>query len=424
MHLVIDLHLHSRYAMSTSPRLTLDGIAYGARRKGIDLVAAPDFTHPTWREELRNGLRETAPGSGIFTAHNANFMLVTEVSCVWRQDGRARRVHLLLTAPDFRAVDHMSNAFARVQNLESDGRPTLKLSVLDVLHIVKGADDRCQVIPAHAFTPWYGIFGTKTGFDSLEEVFGKDAHLIPAIESGLSADPAMLADIPDCASRSIVSFSDAHSPENLAREATVLVVNELNYDAVIDALRDRHIVETYEFHPEHGKYHLDGHRRCGIRFAPEESRSHHNLCPVCEKPLTLGVLHRTQELARASTRPGDDSQDNPVQPFRYIVNLREIIAYAYQCSLKNEKVDDIYDVFIDNYGPEINILVNHPFRKLTWFTTKRHGGIIIGSAILDAIKAIRRGEVEVEPGYDGVYGTVSIATEPAVRYSSRYGIVR
>ena len=424
MNLVIDLHLHSRYAMSTSPRLTLEGIAHAAQRKGIDLVAAPDFTHPTWREEIRNELRETTPGSGIFTAHGANFMFVAEVSCVWRQDGRARRVHLLLTAPDFGVVDRMSAAFARVQNLESDGRPTLKLSALDVLHIVKGADDRCQVIPAHAFTPWYGIFGSKTGFDSLEEVFGEDAHLILAIESGLSADPAMLAGIPDCANRSIVSFSDAHSPENLAREATVLEIDGMTYDAVIDAMRGKRVVETYEFHPAHGKYHLDGHRRCGVRFTPEESRSHHNLCPVCEKPLTLGVLHRTQELARASTRPGDDSQDNPVQPFRYIVNLREIIAYAYQCSLKNERVNDIYDVFIDNYGPEINILVNHPFRKLTWFTTNRHGGIIIGSATLEAIKAIRRGEVEVEPGYDGVYGTVSIATEPAVRYSSRYGIVR
>lgn len=424
MRITTDLHIHSRFALSTSPRLTLEEIARVARRKGIDLVAAPDFTHPTWREELRSGLAETSPGSGIYAAHGANFMLVTEVSCVWRQDGRARRVHLLITAPNFPTADHISDSFAIVQNLESDGRPTLKLSALEVLHIVKDADQRCQVIPAHAFTPWYGIFGAKTGFDSLQEVFGDHQHLIPAIESGLSADPAMLANIPDCADRAIVSFSDAHSPENLAREATVIEVTDWTYDAVVNALQLRRIVETYEFHPEHGKYHLDGHRKCGIKFAPEDSRSHNNICPVCNRPLTLGVLNRTQQLAKAPTQPIPNPQDYAVQPFRYLVNLREIIAYAYQCNPNNATVDSIYDAFISDYGTEIDILVSQPFLTLDRIVTQGHGGIITGPEIPNAIKAIREGKVDVHPGYDGVYGKVSITTEPAVRYKSGYGIAK
>ena len=422
MRITADLHIHSRFALSTSPRLTLDEIARVARRKGINLVAAPDFTHPTWRSEIRSALAETSPDSGIYTAHDANFMLVTEVSCVWRQDGWARRVHLLITAPNFRTADRISASFAKVQNLESDGRPTLKLSALDILHIVKDADQRCQVIPAHAFTPWYGIFGAKTGFDSLREVFGDHEHHVPAIESGLSADPAMLANIPDCANRAIVSFSDAHSPENLAREATVFQVAELTYDAVVNALQLRSIVETYEFHPEHGKYHLDGHRKCGIRFTPEDSRSHNNLCPVCNRPLTLGVLNRIQQLAKAPAQPITSTQDYPVQPFRYLVNLREIISYAYQCNQNNTTVDSTYDAFIDHYGTEIDILVNQPFLTLDRIVTQGHGGIVIGPEIPNAIKAIREGKVEVDPGYDGVYGKVRITTDPAVRYRSGYGI--
>ena len=206
MRTIADLHLHSRFALATSPRLTVETLAQAAIRKGVDLIAAPDFTHPVWRSQLRDELTETAPGSGVYTAHGTNFMLVSEVACVWRQDGKVRRVHLLLTAPNFDAVERISKSFAAVQNLESDGRPTLKLTARDALNFVRDADQRCQVIPAHAFTPWYGILGPKTGFDSLEEAFGSDANQIFAIESGLSADPGMMSAIPDCANRAIVSF--------------------------------------------------------------------------------------------------------------------------------------------------------------------------------------------------------------------------
>ena len=426
MRIIADLHLHSRFALATSPRLNVKTLAQAARTKGVDLIAAPDFTHPIWRRELRDSLTETAPGSGIYTAHGANFMLVTEVACVWRQDGVVRRVHLLLTAPDFSTAERISKSFAADQNLESDGRPTLKLSARDVLNIVRDADLRCQVIPAHAFTPWYGILGAKTGFNSLEEAFGDDADQIIAIESGLSADPGMMSAIPDCANRAIVSFSDAHSADNVAREATVFEVRDLTYDSVIDALKRRRITETLEFNPAHGKYHLDGHRRCGIRFAPEESRTHDNTCPVCAKPLTLGVLHRTAELS--SVKHTHDPADT-AQPYRHIVPLREIISHVYQCRPNSKSASGIYDSLIESCGPELQILAYTRIGKLNRHLkqhVRRRGyaffGIVIGNEFTQAIKAVRNGEVDIEPGYDGVYGHARIRSKPGMSFRSGYGL--
>ena len=424
MHILVDLHLHSRFALATSPSLTVETLARGALRKGIDLIAAPDFTHPTWRAELRNALTETQTGSGIYTAQGASFMLTTELSCVWRQDGKVRRVHLLLTAPSFAKADNICDKLAKVQRLESDGRPTLKLSALDVLRIATDTDPRCQVIPAHAFTPWYGIFGTKTGFDSLAEVFGKDADQIHAIESGLSADPDMMRDIPDCATRSVVSFSDAHSTPSIAREATGFDINEMSYDAVTDAITNRRIIETLEWHPQHGKYHLDGHRKCGIRFTPEESRSHDNICPVCTKPLTLGVLHRTQALsATGQANPDIEHNTVPTQPFRHIIPLRDIISHAIQSNPNTKRSIAFYEHLIKLFGSELNILLNASRQDLTRIPPYKPHGFIVGPAFAEAVLAARAGNVTVEAGYDGVYGRAMLATEPMVRYSSGYSAV-
>lgn len=422
MKIIADLHLHSRFALATSPRLTVESLARGALRKGIDLIAAPDFTHPTWRDELQDALTETQIGSGIYVAQGASFMLTTELSCVWRQDGKARRVHLLLTAPSFETVDKICETLSKVQRLESDGRPTLKLSAHDVLRIAKDADPRCQIIPAHAFTPWYGIFGTKTGFDSLVEVFGEDADQVRAVESGLSADPDMMHQIPDCANRAVVSFSDAHSTPNIAREATVLDISEMSYDAVTDAITKRRIVETLEWYPQHGKYHLDGHRKCGIRFTPEESRSHNNTCPVCDKPLTLGVLHRSQVLAaKARVNPKIERESSPSQPFRHIIPLSEIISHTLQSKPNTEKSTSFYDHLIHLFGSELNILLNASHQDLTRIPPYKPGGFIVGTAFAEAVLAARAGNVTIEAGYDGVYGSAMLATEPMVRYSSGYG---
>ena len=419
MHLVTDLHLRSRYAMSTSPRLDVANLARAARRKGVKLIAAPDFTHPTWRTELKEQLTETSPGSGIFTADGTSFMLVAELSCVWRQDGRARRVHLLLSAPSFEAVDKISERLAKIQNLESDGRPTLKISVRDLLQTAIDIDPRCTVIPAHAFTPWYGIFGAKTGFDSLKEPFGDLTDQVLAIESGLSADPEMMANIPDCASRSIVSFSDAHSLENIGREATVLDIAELSYDSVVDALRNHAIVETLEFHPAHGKYHLDGHRKCGIRFTPEVSRAHGNLCPVCDRPLTLGVLHRTQALS--DTRP-QGTGDASSQAFRHIVPMRDVIAHSQGIKPTNTKrISQYIDALVDQHGPELDLLLHVRISKFRDVRVTARGGVIMLSSYRKVIAASRKGDIIIEPGYDGEYGSVSINTMPNVIYRSGYG---
>ena len=422
MKIIADLHLHSRFALATSPSLTVESLARGALRKGVDLIAAPDFTHPTWRDELKDALTETQTGSGIYVAQGASFMLTTELSCVWRQDGKARRVHLLLTAPSFETVDKICEQLSKVQRLESDGRPTLKLSAHDVLRIAKDADPRCQIIPAHAFTPWYGIFGTKTGFDSLAEVFGEDADQIRAVESGLSADPDMMHQIPDCANRAVVSFSDAHSTPNIAREATVLDISEMSYDAVTDAITKRRIVETLEWYPQHGKYHLDGHRKCGIRFTPEESRSHNNTCPVCDKPLTLGVLHRSQVLAaKARVNPKIKRESSPSQPFRHIIPLSEIISHAIQSKPNTKTSSAFYDHLINLFGSELNILINASHQDLTRIPPYNPRGFIVGPAFAEAVLAARAGNVTIEAGYDGVYGSAMLATEPMVHYSSSYG---
>ena len=273
MRIICDLHLHSRYSLATSPKLDIQTLAGAATRVGIDLLAAPDFTQPMWRDEMRAELVETNPGSGIFSAFGKQFMLMSEVSCIWRQNRRSRRVHLLVAAPDFDAVDRMCQTFSKLQNLESDGRPVFKISARELFSIVRDADPRSEVIPAHVFTPWYGVFGSKSGFDSLYECFGDLTDQIPAVETGLSSDPSMHWAVPDSRIRSIVSFSDAHSIASLGREATVLEVDEMSYDSVVKAFRDRNVVETYEFHPEHGKYHLDGHRSCNVRLHPDVSTS-------------------------------------------------------------------------------------------------------------------------------------------------------
>ena len=219
LRLVADLHLHSRYSLATSRSLDLLALADGGRAKGIDLLAAPDFTHPAWLAEMRAELTEL--GEGVFTAYGATFVLATEVSCIWRQDDKSRRVHLLIWAPDFEAVEYINSRLAKVQNLASDGRPMLKMSARDAARTAWDADERCVVIPAHVWTPWYGMYGSKSGFDSAEECFGDAANRIAAIETGLSSDPAMNWRVPDVDSRSIVSFSDAHSPRNMGRELTV-----------------------------------------------------------------------------------------------------------------------------------------------------------------------------------------------------------
>ena len=404
MRLVCDLHLHSRYSLATSPALNIRSLALGGKRVGIDLLAAPDFTHPLWREEMRDELEETQPGSGVFSAYGRSFILVSEVSCIWRQDGRSRRVHFLITAPDFEVVEKMSIKFATLQNLESDGRPIFKISALDLLAIVRDADPKCEVVPAHVFTPWYGIFGAKSGFDSMEECFGGAADQIIAVETGLSSDPAMHWAVPDSRTRAIVSFSDAHSIGSLGREATVLNVDELSYDGIVKALRDRTIVETYEFHPEHGKYHHDGHRKCGVRLHPRESAELDDICPNCHRTMTLGVLSRSRSLSDGGNdhviRNGNGTLQDAVgrfAPYRHLIPLDEILAFTLGVGKSSNRVKRTENRLIDEFGSEFNVLLHADASDIAELMEDDDAA----RAIVDA----RRGDVHVDPGYDGVYGS-------------------
>ena len=398
--LVADLHLHSRFSLATSRSLDLLTLADAGRAKGIDLLAAPDFTHPAWLEEIRAELTEF--DEGVYTAHGGKFMLATEVSCIWRHDGKSRRVHLLIWAPDFAAVDHINTRLAKVQNLSSDGRPMLKMSARDLAGAAWEADDRCVVVPAHVWTPWYGMYGSKSGFDSVEECFGDAADRIHAIETGLSSDPAMNWTVPDVDSRSILSFSDAHSAGNTGRELTVFRA-EPNFTSLAGAVRNQDIVETVEFHPGHGKYHFDGHRKCGVRFEPGGADGRVSTCPVCGKPLTLGVLNRVTELAArpgCAAVDGDGLVTGPEHrpPFRSLVPLRELLSFSLSVGPATKTVGRHYDALVDEFAGELNVLTTVPLDDLDRISGRR---------LAQSVLAVREGRVDVDPGYDGVYGTVT-----------------
>ena len=418
MRIVCDLHLHSRYSLATSPKLDIRSLASAGTRVGIDLLAAPDFAHPVWRDEMRHELVETGPGSGIFSAQGKEFMLISEVSCIWNESRRSRRVHFLIAAPDFDAVDRMCETFAKLQDLEADGRPVFKISARELFTIIRDADPRTEVIPAHVFTPWYGVFGSKSGFDSLYECFGDVTDEILAVETGLSSDPSMHWAFSDSRVRSIVSFSDAHSIGSLGREATVLEVDEMSYDGVVRALRSRSVLETYEFHPEHGKYHLDGHRKCGVRMHPDASRKSNGLCPGCGNFMTLGVLYRTQSLSDGAgvnaIRDDNGLWHDPsgeYAPYRHLIPLAELLSYALGVGKATKRVSGAYAALTDAIGSEMDVLLNADASDIR--------SVINREDLADAIIQARLDNVDVDPGYDGVYGSAvprpSAARPPSVQ---------
>ena len=306
MSFVADLHLHSPYAYATSSALTLENLAAWARLKGIDLLATADFTHPLWLRQLKDNLDDGPDGA--YHYGGVNFVMGTEVSCVFRQDGRGRRVHLLIYAPDVATAEALAAEYARFGKIQSDGRPTLSLSAREVVYLTLDTNPDCLVVPAHAWTPWYGIFGSKSGFDSLTEAFGDMVGHVPAIETGLSSDPQMNWQVPDLKDKAIVSFSDAHSLPRLGRELTIFQ-GEPTYLGLQQGLTQNRVEFTVEMYPEEGKYHFDGHRRCGVSSHPDYSIRNGDACPQCGRPLTLGVLHRSLKLQAA----GNEAQPGSAQ---------------------------------------------------------------------------------------------------------------
>jgi uncharacterized protein (TIGR00375 family) len=389
-----DLHFHSKYSRATSPRNDIKNISLWAKNKGIDLLGTTDFTHPLWLKELKQNLKplkEDNKGT-IYSYNNINFIPSVEVSTIYEKNGKVRKVHHVILAPNFETVEQINDVLGRRTNLNVDGRPIFSMSCAELIEKITCFSDYVELIPAHCWTPWFGVFGSKSGFDSLKEAYEDQTHKIHALETGLSSDILMNWRLSTLDKYTLVSNSDAHSPENLGRELTVFDINEnhLIYSAIIEHIRNKK-VSTVEFYPEEGKYHLDGHRKCNVCFKPSESKKHNNICPVCNKKLTLGVLHRIDDLA--DREPGFIQVNG--QKYEYLIQLREIIAQAFKVNKLSVKVSNEYFNIIKAYENEWNAL--HA-QDLT----------MMSPVIADAVYKVQQKKITIKPGYDGVYGVVLI----------------
>ncbi len=392
MTVIADLHIHSRYSNSTSPQMELPTLALAAKRKGIDLLGTGDCTHPDWLDTLSSELHERS--DGIYSYGGVAFMVTGEVSLVWKHDGRGRRIHIVLLVPSLDDAVRIHEALSPRGNLVYDGRPMLGLSATDFCEIVWEQSPDTLLIPAHVWTPWYAVFGAKSGFDSLEECFGEFTDRIHAIETGLSSDPPMNRRVSALDHLRLLSCSDAHSPAKLAREATLFDVADVSFETISRALKTGvGYAGTFEFYPQEGKYHYNGHRTCGISWSPEQSMAADDVCPVCGKTLTIGVLHRVMDLAdRAKPELGG-------VPFRSLIPLAKIISQAIGVGVQSKAVAKIYEAMLDRHGTELDILLERSLDDISAGTLER---------VLEGIAKMRSGDIAIEPGYDGVFGKVEI----------------
>ncbi len=404
MRIITDLHLHSKWSRACSQDLNLPNIAKACERKGIQLVGTADALHPKWFADIKDLLAES--GDGVYTLKDGSsptrFMLTVEVSCIYKRGGKVRRVHHVLLFPGIAALERFSESLSdRGFNIKSDGRPILGLDSEELLKMLLDVDERCLLIPAHAWTPWFSIFGSKSGFDSIEECFGDLAKYIYAIETGLSSDPLMNWRLSALDEVFLVSNSDAHSCANLGREANVFDMHTADYPELRRILVEHdtaRFIETLEFFPEEGKYHADGHRDCNFWCLPEETKRLHGMCPKCGKPLTIGVLNRVAELA---DRPPDTAKPARSAPFRSIVPLAEVVAGSLGVSKTSKKVAKVVDEVVSAGRTEFGILLDYPEDKLSTFASPE---------LVAAIMNMRQGKVEIRPGYDGEFGLVNVSS--------------
>lgn len=421
MQIIADLQLHSRFSRAVSQQMSLPYIAAWAAKKGIGLVATGDWTHPMWFREIVSQLEEQGNGLLKFKIEDNTpfFLLATEVSCIYSQGGKLRRIHALVWVPTIAAAEKINKELTRRGcNLMADGRPIIGLTSIQLAELVLSQEPKALLIPAHSWTPFFSVFGSASGFDSIEEAFGRFAKNIYAVETGLSSSPAMNWRIAELDNRSIVSFSDAHSGPKIGREATVFDLQKISYDEIYEAIRSqKNIAYTIEFHPEEGKYHFSGHRTCGIRWGPQESKQKGTTCPVCGKPLTQGVMQRVEELAsraeadlKLSAVSGQLSAKTEVRmmaskafphrpPYVMTVPLLEILAEAIGSPVGSPKVAGLFDRLVGEFGGEFNVLLT---------VTAEEIARIAGSRVSDGIDKVRRGDIVIEPGYDGVFGVVKI----------------
>ncbi len=401
MRIIADFHIHSRFARGTSKEINLENLNKWALVKGVNVLGTGDFTHPGWFEELKNGLEPAE--EGLFKLKNnssslqksVRFILSSEISCIYSKGGKVRKVHIVVLAPGFKEVEKINQELSKIGNLKSDGRPILGLDAKELVKIVLEVCPKCFIIPAHIWTPWFGILGSKSGFDSIEECFEDYAKYIYAGETGLSSDPPMNWRVSSLDKIALVSNSDAHSLEKIGREANVFETN-LSYSEIIEAIKEKNpekFLYTIEFFPEEGKYHYDGHRACDISFSPKETKKYNGICPVCGKPLTIGVLNRVEELA---DREEGFMPKNKIA-YKSLIPLKEIISKALLVGEQSKIVQKEYEKLIDNFGDEFNILL---------FVSENEIKKIAMEGVAEAIAMVRRGKVEMIPGYDGVFGKI------------------
>ena len=413
MKLVADLHIHSHFSRATSKKLDIPHLAIWAKRKGVQVVGTGDIAHPGWLAEMQESLEPAEDGlyrlkpeveqairdqiPPACRDEPVRFLLAGEISNIYKRGGRVRKIHNVIFAPDFETVARIQMALEKIGNIRSDGRPILGLDSRDLLEIILEVNPRDHLIPAHIWTPWFALLGSKSGFDSVEEAFADLTPHIFALETGLSSDPPMNWRVSSLDPYALISSSDAHSPAKLAREATLFDI-DLSYDELFDALKTNdpaRYLGTLEFFPEEGKYHYDGHRKCGIVWDPKTTLAHNGICPVCGKPVTVGVMHRVETLAdrpEGVPKPG-------AAPFHSLIPLPEIISEIQGVGPNSKRVTREYDRILGELGPELNILFDLPLEDIA-----RVGG----SRLAEGIDRMRRGDVIAQPGYDGEYGVIRV----------------
>ncbi|HDZ54211.1 MAG TPA: DNA helicase UvrD [Candidatus Nealsonbacteria bacterium] len=410
MKFIADFHLHSKYSRATSKNMDLENLDRWAKIKGIRVLSTGDFTHPEWFKNLKEKL-EPAEESlfRLKTNHSeTRFILTTEISCIYSKKERVRKIHIIVFAPSFEAVEKINTHLGWIGNLKSDGRPILGLDAKELAKIVLDVSESCFIVPAHIWTPWFSLFGSRSGFDSIEECFEEYSKYIFALETGLSSDPEMNWRLSALDKITLISNSDSHSPAKIGREANVFDT-EISYPAIIEAIKSRNpqkFLYTIEFFPQEGKYHYDGHRNCQVNIHPQETKKYNNICPNCRKPLTIGVLNRVEQLAdrKAGFKP-----ENAI-PFKSLIPLEEIIADALGVSPGTKQGIQEYNNLIKKFGNELNILLEVSESDLRAATLPEIG---------EGIVKVRGGKIQIEPGYDGVYGKIKIFGEEGKKLSSR-----
>lgn len=407
MKIIGDLHIHSRFSMATSKEGTPENLDFWARKKGISLIGTGDFTHPAWRAELRERLIPEGNGlyrlkeeyvkeeSRKFSGEGTRFVVSGEISSIYKKNGKTRKVHNVILLPGLEAADAMAQCLEKIGNIHSDGRPILGLDSHDLLEMMLDVCPEGILIPAHIWTPHFSVLGAKSGFDSVEECFEELTPYVHALETGLSSDPAMNWRISGLDRYQLVSNSDAHSPSRLGREANLLDI-ECSYEGLYQAIQTGKGLEgTVEFFPEEGKYHFDGHRKCGVSLSPTEAERLGEICPVCGKKLTMGVDHRVEQLA--DREEGFVKEDG--RKYESLVPLPEVISACMGYSTASKKVQGCFEQMLQKLGTEFDILRNVPAEDIK---------SCAGERIAEGIENVRTGHVKRIPGYDGEYGKIEL----------------